>query len=63
MKGNKEYLNELLEGLPRNSSITMNKYPINGLRLSDPKERFEIIKYMAILKYELLSLDVKYFSG
>lgn len=59
MYGNQKYIEELIEGLPNKSEIIMNKFPVNGLKLSDPKQRYEIIRYMALLKYELLSLEFK----
>lgn len=62
MYGNQKYIEELIEGLPNKSEIIMNKFPINGLKLSDTKQRYEIIKYMALLKYELLSLELKHSS-
>lgn len=59
MYGNQKYIEELIEGLPNKSEIIMNKFPVNGLKLSDPKQRYEIIRYMALLKYELLCLEFK----
>ena len=41
MKISKTYVEQLLDGLPT-TSVTMYKYPPNGLSLSDPDHRREI---------------------
>lgn len=59
MEGNQKYFDDLIEGLPKKTDIIMYKFPTQGLKLSNPQQRFDIIKYMAMLKYELLSLEIK----
>lgn len=53
------YIDNLLDGLPIRESITMFKFPTNGLSLSIPQERTVFLQYLSSLRSELLSLEMR----
>lgn len=54
MKISEEYIDNLFEGLPK-KLVTMHKYPPNGLSLSNPIQREEILLYLTAIKETALS--------
>jgi hypothetical protein len=58
MKISETYLEELIVGLP-SSSVTMHKYPPDGLSLSNPSQREQILKHLTTIRNTALSIDIR----
>jgi len=58
MKISDTYLEELIEGLPSNS-VTMYKYPPDGLSLSNPGQRKHILENLTSIRNAALSIDIR----
>ncbi len=60
MEADQEYIEASYEGLPEQHNLTMYKFPSEGLLLSNPAQRKDFFKFIASIRKEALSVEIKH---